>query len=668
MKEKVSPSILKHSLSFNPWVFFIIFLASNTLLSFYPFPLQTQFFIVFFGLILPFIAGYQIVTERKNQNASPPVADSGPVPFWLWFIFIAFVLFTRFYHLTSLPSWLYIDEGYESALGMGLLSHWDWRLLWSPVPHEPLLDWLLGFYFKICPPSLFSFRLFSTLISLATITAGYWASRAVFSRRVSFLFAVILAFCYWSFTLSRLGIVVILIPLIQCFGLGCLGRLLRAQSHSVRWWAWAGLTAANILGFYSWTNWAGLGLAISFILLIYYFKNPKLSKAPLWSFYGVSAIGVFPLVLARLAPGALSHIGQIYHFNPLKAFIYNIVGIFWDGSATFNFGSLWGGFLNPIIDSLALLGALFFFQRKITLWQWLVPAVVFISLLPALSASSDVELYRTLPVLVFLTLAAAAGLNGLLKLYPGRLNTAFVFSLLFASIGLDIYNYTAFYSNNRYIPEELQWRSNAYAQAYQTLNQLQRQSGPLYVFSQFTTEYDNRTIDVALYPFNVLQNPVLNDAHPQWTAVMTNVNYIPFLVKAYPHAQVTLLKKAGDPSKSSNFIALVILPTNDISAATLSQWKEADAIFRKINLYLLNKNPITPWDDIANSFPPLSQNTKADPLARAIYWEKVGLFHFQGKNFKEAAEDYRRAIQQGYPAAHLQYNLSVALKSIENKK
>jgi tetratricopeptide (TPR) repeat protein len=669
MSKKTCTSIFNQSLSFNPWFFFFIFLISNTFLSFYPFTLQTQLFIVFFGLILPFSAGFKMVLDFKIHAQNDFGEDSFNPPVWLWVLVIFGVIFTRFYHLTTLPAWFYIDEGYESAMGMGLLTHWDWRLLWSPVPHEPLLDWLLGFYFKLVPPSFFSFRLFSTLISLATIGAAYWGTRSFLSRRGSLLFALILAFSYWSFTLSRLSIVVILIPLFQCISFGCLGHLIKAKKTSTRWWSWMGLVLCNIFGFYSWTNWAGLGLSIAFVLLLYYWRHPLIFKIYFFGFCVISAIGISPLILARLAPGAMSHIGAVYHFNPLKAFIYNWVGIFWDGSATFNFGSLWGGFLNPILDSLALLGALFFFQKKNTFWRLVFPIVIIISFFPALLAADDVELYRTLPILVFLTLAAAVGIQGLLKISSKKINFVLTILILFISVGIDVYNYASFYSNNHYLPDELQWRSNAYAQAYQMLDKLNQKSGPLYVFSQFTTDYDNRTLDVATYPFNVLQNPILNQVQPEWTAVMTNVNYIPFFVKTYPRTQITLLKKNSNVGNSSNYIALLIVPTSDVSSNVLSQWKEADSLFRKINLDLLNKNPITPWSDIANSFPPLPKNKRPDQLSVAIYWEKMGLFNFQGKNFKKAIDDYETAIQDGYPAAHLYYNLGVSLKSIgEDRK
>lgn len=662
MKEKVSFSILNRPLSFNPWVFFLIFLTTHSLLTFGPFALPTKLMIILMGLALPF--GLALKTTAKPISSSSPSQNNFYLSTPLAVLTIAAIIFTHFYHLSTLPHWISVDEGYESAMGIGLLNHWDWRLLWSPIPHEPLFDWLLGIYFKLIAPSIFSFRLFTTVISLATIGAAYWGSQPFVSKRVSFLFAAAMAFSYWTLILSRTGIVVILIPLFQCLSFGFLGRYLNADSSRSRWFAWSGLVLCTLLGFYSWTNWAGLALAIVIILISFHRRQPSLSKSPLWGFFAACGLGITPLVIARTAPGAMAHIGTIYHLNPLKTFIYNIVGIFWDGSVTFNFGSIWNGSLNPILGSLALLGSLFFFRQKNIFWFRLLPLAVFLSFLPALLASNDVELYRALPVFVFLILAAAAGAQCLLSASPLNKNTLTVALVLIISFGFDTFNYFSFDNHKGAAPEKSFARSSAFIQAHDLLTNLSRQSGPLYIFSSFITDYDNRTIDLGLYPINALQNPALTAKPPFWTAVMTNVNYIPFFTKTYPHTQVTLLKKGGDPSQSSNFIALLILPTQDISASTLSQWKEADAIFRKNNLDLLNKNAMTPWGDIADNFAPLSPNTQADPLARAVYWEKVGLFHFQGKNFKEAAEDYGRAIQQGYPAAHLYYNLSQSFQGL----
>src|ERR1700679_2264573 len=118
MEKKIPASIFNQSLSFNPWLFFFFFLISNSLLSFYPFPLQIQLFIVFFGLILPFTVGFKIVSDFKILEPDHPNEDFFTSAKPLWILMILFLLIARFYRLTTIPAWLSIDEGYESALGM----------------------------------------------------------------------------------------------------------------------------------------------------------------------------------------------------------------------------------------------------------------------------------------------------------------------------------------------------------------------------------------------------------------------------------------------------------------------------------------------------------------------------------------------------------------------
>jgi len=661
-------TFLNTSLSFHPWYFFVIFLVSNTALSYFLLPLTIQLFAVFLGLILPFITALKIIFDGKKSNLVLNESDNSfNPPKWALISLILLVIFTRFYRLSSMPFWPISDEGFEGALGIGLMQHWNWQILLCPAPHEPLIDWLLGVYFKLFEPSLFSFRLFSALVSLATIFAAYWGALPFLSRRIAFLFALILASSYWSLTLSRLGIVVILIPLFQCLSFGCLGRLLKTKKPSARRWPFAGLVASNILGFYSWTDWVGVALSLIFILIIYGWKKRSLPNVYLWGFLVISTIGLFPLIMARLAPGGMAHIRGVQSFDLIDPFFKNIIGILWNGASSFPYGSLCGGFLNPILDSLSILGILFLFERSHDSWRWMLPIVATLSFLPALP-ENNIELYRTLPVLVIFTLSSAAGIQSLLRGSTKKINLLMVILILTTSFGIDIFNYVFRYCDIRFSPIKQQWRTSAYAHAYEVLNDLQKKSGPLYIFSDFSTDYDNRTLDIALYPFNILQNPKLSQAPPQWVAVMTNVNYAPYLFKTYPKTQMFLLKEKDDPSDSPDVIALFIIPEISIPAKTLNQWKEADQLYRKINFNILMKNPLTTWCDIANSLSFLFKNTKEDKFLKSICWEKTAFFNFIGGDFKDASQNYRVALSEGYPADHLYYNLEVSMRFMKKIK
>ncbi|HEY5038777.1 MAG TPA: hypothetical protein VIJ93_06885, partial [bacterium] len=89
---------------------------------------------------------------------------------------------------------------------------------------------------------------------------------------------------------------------------------------------------------------------------------------------------------------------------------------------------------------------------------------------------------------------------------------------------------------------------------------------------------------------------------------------------------------------------------------------QADRIYRQVNLDIQNKNPLDPWGNYCNDFSFLKEKFKNNRFLETIFWEKTGFFKGTGGDLKAAAEAYQNAIHEGYPAAHLYYDLGVSLK------
>src|ERR1700722_11459763 len=162
---------MNRQLSFNPWVWFSVFLAANLLISYFPLSLTAKIWIGLGGIFLPFLLAFWLHFEKKIKNqGSYPASDSsgffeskdGIYPPLLFF-FLFGLGFTRFYGLTSLPFWRIGDEGIDGILAIHQSQTWSWRLLWGQDFHEPLHVWSLGLFFKLFTPSFFSLRIFTAL-------------------------------------------------------------------------------------------------------------------------------------------------------------------------------------------------------------------------------------------------------------------------------------------------------------------------------------------------------------------------------------------------------------------------------------------------------------------------------------------------------------------------
>jgi tetratricopeptide (TPR) repeat protein len=94
----------------------------------------------------------------------------------------------------------------------------------------------------------------------------------------------------------------------------------------------------------------------------------------------------------------------------------------------------------------------------------------------------------------------------------------------------------------------------------------------------------------------------------------------------------------------------------------LAHWIQADGVYRDTDLAVRNMNSQQSWNGISGCFSPLKGKFMEDRFLTSIYWEKSGLFHFFDGKFDQAAESYRKAIQEGIPAAHLYYALGACLQ------
>ncbi len=644
------------SFRLNPWVLFVIFLAANSLLSYAGLPLQAQLWVGLLGLVLPFGLAFTQARSadpifKKSESFDQKCFDP---PAALWILFFFLLILTRFYRFTTLPVWPLADEAQIGLLGIDQARHWHGNLLWCATRVEPMIFWVMGLYFKLFEPSFFSLRLLPALFSIAVPLAGYWAARQCFSKLTSFLFAWLMAFSFGELTLSRFLSTVMLVPLFQCLVLVFLGKLLSQAKPA--WKTLIGLSLLAGIGFYTWTNWISVWLAIAAVLFFYFFLEKPKNAGGFALFTLVTLAVILPLIFARLEPGGMNHITQVGGFPSWRILFLYLRGIFWDGLSSFPYGSNWGGIFNPILDSLLLMGILYLLQTANRKWILFVSACAFFPLLLA-ALTWSVELYRILPLLTLFTFLAALGIRALM---PGgsRLRSLGVIALcLFGSFGLDADNFIFHYSDFQNNPGAQKWRSLEHLHAFQIMEKLSEQTGPLYVFSEFLTDYDDRTLNIVDYPIDALQNPRLSQSHPQWAVLLDHIDYAPYLMKRFPGMKYEQLAK-------DNSLGLFLIPAAQIAPGDLKAWIEADRVYRQVDLNIKNKNPLFPWGKFTEQFAGLKSFDTGDRFLNSVFWEKTASFKVMAGNFIDAAKAYGKASQTGYPAAHLRYDAALAAKLV----
>ncbi len=662
MKRPPFPDWLQRDIPFHPWSYFWIFLISLSLLSYAPPSLPFRPGIVFFGLVLPLAMGLVIVLrERKKGGRLDPFCQNpSRIPFWIWTLFILLFLTIHFYRLVSLPFWPLSDEGIFSTFALGLLQKWRWTLLWTQGRMEPFLLWFLWAFFRIAGPSLLSLRLFTTFFSIAGALAAYGAARLFLSPFLSFVFCWLFSLSFWEIAMARQCTPNDLIPFFQLTAFILIGIYWKSKGKRAHWFWITALGAWCGAGFYTYTNWTVVWLFGAAVLLAMGFQRRELPETVL--FFILSLSIALPLVFARSAPGAMDYLQSNFSgFLPFHSLPLYLRGLFWDGKESYPLGPIWGGYLDAATGALILTGLLYAVRQA----EWKIVAGgglgIFLSLLPGILTHA-LELQRVTPSLVFFILLGALGIQCLVTITAPAYRKAALLGLALAPVFLNSYHLFRLYGDIQLAAPIRQWRNVEYFSAYQILRSLSRQSGPVYVFSEFNTDYDNKTLDIADYPFNAIENPSLSNSRPSWTCVITNTQYAPYFIKSFPGLRFDVLKTDKNGPDDPKPFGIFLIPTSQIPAAMLEGWKRADNLYREFDFEIKNKMPGQRWASFMEADPSLSARFSRDLFLTAVYWEKMAFFKYLDGWFIQATQAYRNAIRQGIPAAHLYYDLGVCLK------
>ncbi|HEY5038184.1 MAG TPA: glycosyltransferase family 39 protein [bacterium] len=672
----ISKPPLNFGVEKNQWLYLFIFFATNCVISFSDFSGATKLTLGLFGLVLPLYVALRVsapVPSRSLASYSKEMKDQPTQALWLILFF--FMVFLRFFKLTTFSCWPNLDEGWIGTIALDLSQHWHWKFLWWETP--PLTLWIVTGFFKLgCSPA-FSLWFTSALASTLTVPLAYLAARQYFSKSFSFICGCLFAFSTWPLFIGKFCHQGIWLPLWVCLCLFLLGRFLKSNSkNQPRAIVVLGLGVG--LGSFTFTSWPVV--AIVFGATVFWKTTRIAPRKPHLFFYFLAAflLTLFPFLLAVFNDGFGQHIlslspsSRFFHWNNfIPNFIHYLTTLVWSSfEPAPAYAPVEGGFLNPLLGAFFFIGLVEMWRlRYHRLIQWV--ALSFgLFLLPGI-LSMNLETFRMAQVLPLLLLIAALGTHSFLISRPKRWLSLFLL-LLVPSTAFDFLILSAPYVNLEKHPQDFgrPLKSMEKYRAYQLLDKIQKQLGPGFVLTDFDTDsFSEATLSVMAYPFNAARNSQIEGADCHWVGIFVNIHYLPFLKKRFPEGLWFPLSDVTEDIRKKQLEILPLTPVENMlgflpltaqNQKQLIPWIQAHAIFQEADLKKLSMNTdlaVLPAKILRTAYPLV----KNDPFLQSCYWDKMAAYAFRSRSYEGHQQALEEAVSKGYPTADLYYKLAVVL-------
>ena len=643
---------------FSPWSYFLVFLISNALISYFYFPLPVRWTIAFLGLLVPFIAACRDFPNSSFEKNPPMALETlTSISPWAWMLLLASAFFLRLNHLTSLSTWPMPDEGQYSFFSMDLAQSWRWKFFFTQTQNPPLTNWLLALFYKFFDPSLFSLWLFPVLASLVGLLGTGWVFRKAFSGSFTFLFLAVGAVSFPFLFPARFcqpPVVVLSWTLLTGGALGLYAK--HSRSKDTQGLALI-LGVVTGLGFFVAVQWLLAALSVGLAFFYLWWNGPQRSKGTLGAFVGpvLLSVGLYGSLWLREKAGF--HILDLWAFKAgndgwqqVQKSLANLTSLFWTPSpSAMAYGPHWGGVLNPVLGALFFWGMVEGFIHRREPWaQW--SALSFILFMFPGLATRYFQIFRDVLAFPLLAFGIVVGLQSLLsRLSAGALRPLLLVALFGLSTALDFYHLEGPYHALWGTPGPF-WRYIKSGELYQADNILEsvaKAQGPGAVLSELRPDPTDRTLTIASYRWDAAQNRGISRDRLQWVAAITNANDKPFLAGRFPEGKWYWLGKFSETTNQPQMLA--VIPWNSRNAPILQNWVEANDRLKPATYATMDSRPGRPQKTILDLIFAAYPYFHGDRFLESCFWEKV-VFHLKADHNKSAVlAAIQQGLKRGYP-------------------
>ena len=531
------PSIQKQFF-FSPWVLFSLFVVSNTLLSYFSLSPYLKFWVGALGLSAPFLMACRDLLKNRPETSSPfpPFQDEFIPPAWMkmGFLFFSLAVFLRFWRLTTLSDWPLNDESWFGYISLRLLEGEPPRWFYSHNAVQPFTNWGLAAFFKWFGVSLRTLWLYQAVLSLLALCFYGWASRRLFSKSFGFLIWTVLGLSFWPLYLGRFGTQGGMVFLWEGLCMALLALFLERNRDDPGILRPAILGLAAGLGFYSYAPlWLFIASALAMAMALHCLGKGRRAGVAFLAFFFTAFAASAPLALNMWRSMDTTFIKTLWVFggNHDSLFIQDCLSklpvYFWGLplSTYFSYNPFWGGFLNPLLAALALLGLLETARyRSRTEFKFLLACGLLLWLPQALSRGQ--EYIRAVPLIpVFLVLVALGFRRLMLHPLERKIPAGFLaLALLVLSVGLDTYHLFGVYHrwavtvpNSGFTNKSLERK-----RAYQIFDHAQQGWGPGLILNNLMDDINDQSLSLASWRFNAVENPEAPAPRVPWVGLLCN--------------------------------------------------------------------------------------------------------------------------------------------------
>lgn len=653
---------------YDPKIFFILLLISITLLSYFKLSLQIDLWLFLFGVLLPIAIGTWLAIRKPvPSGTAPPWKDESlpALPSWAWTILVLALGFSRFYKWDQIPFWPLMDESQFAFFSTELCEKWKNQLLFGDAQMEPLFIWLLTFYFKIVGISFATFRFFPILMSIVTLATCYLVAQLYFSRSISILLLVLLGFNFWSLVCSRQCLQSDLVPLWQAIAFALLFFSLKKHRSTPRF---LNICMGAFLGtgFYLYAVWPAL--VASIFLAIISQKNVK-GPQKTWNcltILGTMILVALPMITARFSSGGALYIQDLLDFRKIHLYLG---AFFFNGFGSAPYGPVWGGLFNPVLGAAFWIGFMECAQwRKTPFVQWMaVSSLLFFA--PG-GFTQQVELHRTTLLFPLMTLVIALGIQSLVQRNDPKPSRKFLkLSLLvLPAILLDLFHYFVLFQDwKTFSANENHWTSIQVSRAYNDLKNNAQKGGRFLVLDNLNDNFKDRAFEIAVHSFNESFQGPSAKGQPDKIAILTNINYQPFLMKRFPRSSWIWL--SSDLPDFNGGLMLGWIPYDLSSHKTLDRWETADHKFKEIRNIAPFLPPHSSLKTVIDQLLSEESRWADDPFLRAQWAEWVAYFSLRDprSNLNTAIRSMEKAAST-CPSANLYNTLGLLEMKADHEK